>query len=66
MQSLTSNAIAATQIACEDLRPLIKDRDISVLRNKHVVDLQVELGILPEEGGGAGEGVERGGAEATP
>lgn len=41
--------LSRPQIACEDLRPLIKDRDISVLRDKHARELQAELGISPEE-----------------
>ncbi|ORY69410.1 rab-GTPase-TBC domain-domain-containing protein [Leucosporidium creatinivorum] len=52
MRSMTTHLYQVDKllkIACEDLRPLIKDRDISVLRNKHVADLQVELGISPEE-----------------
>ncbi|KDE06357.1 hypothetical protein MVLG_03266 [Microbotryum lychnidis-dioicae p1A1 Lamole] len=37
------------KIACEDLKAVIKDREISTLRMKHVNDLQQELGIFPEE-----------------
>ncbi|KAK4701351.1 small G protein signaling modulator 3, partial [Phenoliferia sp. Uapishka_3] len=33
------------KIACEDLRPVVKDRDISMLRNRHVAALQQELAI---------------------
>ncbi|KAI5476629.1 hypothetical protein MNV49_007466 [Pseudohyphozyma bogoriensis] len=38
------------KIACEDLRTVVKDRDIFTLRNRHVGDLQAELGITPDEG----------------
>ncbi|SCZ87922.1 BZ3500_MvSof-1268-A1-R1_Chr2-3g05390 [Microbotryum saponariae] len=37
------------KIACEDLKTVIKDREVSTLRMKHVNDLQQELGIFPEE-----------------
>ncbi|KAL8291737.1 hypothetical protein RQP46_001995 [Phenoliferia psychrophenolica] len=37
------------KIACEDLRPLVKDRDISALRNRHVAALQIELAIPDED-----------------
>ncbi|KAM0751672.1 TBC-domain-containing protein [Meredithblackwellia eburnea MCA 4105] len=37
------------KIACEDLRPLVKDRDISVLRSRHVADLQVEMSITGDD-----------------
>ncbi|GJN87163.1 hypothetical protein Rhopal_000108-T1 [Rhodotorula paludigena] len=46
------NADRLLKVACEDLAPLVKDREVSTLRQKHVEALQEEMG-LAEEGGEA-------------
>jgi hypothetical protein len=40
--------IRPTQIACEDLRPIVKERDITILRNRHVKDLRAEMSLPPD------------------
>ncbi|GAA5921307.1 hypothetical protein JCM1841_002598 [Sporobolomyces salmonicolor] len=37
------------KVACEDLASSVKDRDVSLLRNKHVAVLQEELGMSAHE-----------------
>ncbi|GAA5880751.1 hypothetical protein JCM1840_007424 [Sporobolomyces johnsonii] len=38
------------KVACEDLASSVKDREVSLLRNKHVAVLQEELGLSANDG----------------
>lgn len=38
--------LPAPQLACEDLKPLIRYASILELRERHVADLEVELGLV--------------------
>ncbi|BGP30413.1 hypothetical protein JCM10296v2_002167 [Rhodotorula toruloides] len=39
------NADRLLKVACDDLASVVKDRDVSILRNKHVLALEEELGL---------------------
>lgn len=41
---------ACVKVACDDLAAVVKDRDVSLLRNKHVLALEDELGLTADGG----------------
>ncbi|BGP23116.1 hypothetical protein JCM10295v2_002009 [Rhodotorula toruloides] len=44
------NADRLLKVACDDLASVVKDRDVSLLRNKHVLALEDELGLTAADG----------------